>query len=122
MKTKDGKTIYLSSETITAYDIEMICSNKRDGKRCGSGRKLKTGMNTKVMRVPSFLQEDIQCLIDMYAHWLHDEESQYTHLSTEEKRLEIINKITSILEYEKKCIMDKRRKMAEEEKNKYQLE
>ena len=34
------------------------------------GRKAVSGMYTKTMRVPTVMEEEVLCLIDMYSNWL----------------------------------------------------
>lgn len=51
----------------------MEKSQKKTGKggaREGSGRKAVSGMYTKTMRVPTVMEEEVLCLIDMYSNWL----------------------------------------------------
>lgn len=42
----------------------------KGGAREGSGRKAVSGMYTKTMRVPTVMEEEVLCLIDMYSNWL----------------------------------------------------
>lgn len=109
-RTKDGERIYLEFENITADDIEAIIADKRGGRRKGAGRKKKTGMSTVTMRIPDFLKDNIQCLIDMYAHWLDKEHNYFT---SEKKRFETIRDIGYVLDFEKKCIYNRQKTVNE---------
>ena len=42
----------------------------KGGAREGSGRKAVSGMYTKTMRVPTVMEEEVLCLIDMYSNWM----------------------------------------------------
>lgn len=121
-RTITGEKYFLKPTKITASEIEAIIADKRGGRRPGSGPKSKIGgMHTKTMRVPSSMQEEIKCLIDIYAHWLCDDPLNLPYQTDENKRLSVIKDIIYVLDEEKKHIMERRRKALEEEDNKRQL-
>lgn len=96
--------------------------DKRGGRRPGAGPKSKIGgLHTKTMRVPSSMQEEIKCLIDVYAHWLCDDPLNLPYQTDEFKRLSVIKDMTIVLEEEKRRIIERRRKALEEEENKRQF-
>ena len=49
---------------------------KSGGKRPGAGRPCKSGCVTKVMRVPSYMKQDIETFIEIQTEWLSDEEKK----------------------------------------------
>lgn len=117
-KAKDGSVIYSDNGNMTAAEIEAIMDDKRGGRRTGAGRKKKNGMFTTTMRVPSILKGDIECLIEMYANWLHHNDvNEYEYKTTEKKRLEAISTLKCALKNEEECIAYRRRKAAEAKRN-----
>ncbi|WP_287676714.1 hypothetical protein [Bacteroides sp.] len=75
----------------------------KGGAREGSGRKAVSGMYTKTMRVPTVMEEEVLCLIDMYSNWLkHGKmEKVMARRTTPEQRMRAIRSIQEILDYEK---------------------
>ena len=75
----------------------------KGGAREGSGRKAVSGMYTKTMRVPTVMEEEVLCLIDMYSNWLkHGKmEKGMKRRTTPEQRMRAIRSIQEILDYEK---------------------
>lgn len=91
----------------------------KGGAREGSGRKAVSGMYTKTMRVPTVMEEEILCLIDMYSNWLKSGkmEKGMARRTTPEQRKRAIRSIQEILEYEKQSQKEHR----QEEEDKRQL-
>lgn len=117
-RAKDGSVIYSKEGNMTAAEIEAIMGDKRGGYRIGAGRKKKNGMFTTTMRVPSILKDNIECLIEMYANWLHhDDMNEYEYKTTEKNRLDAISTLKCALENEEECIAYRRRKAAEIKRN-----
>ena len=83
----------------------------KGGAREGSGRKAVSGMYTKTMRVPTVMEEEVLCLIDMYSNWLKSGKM--------EQRKRAIRSIQEILEYEKQS--QKVHKQEEEDKRQLSL-
>jgi hypothetical protein len=88
----------------------------KGGAREGSGRKAVSGMYTKTMRVPTVMEEEVLCLIDMYSNWLkHGKmEKGMARRTTPEQRMRAIRSIQEILDYEKQS--QKAHKQEEEDK------
>lgn len=91
----------------------------KGGAREGSRRKAVSGMYTKTMRVPTVMEEEVLCLIDMYSNWLkHGKmEKGMARRTTPEQRMRAIRSIQEILEYEKQSQKEHR----QEEEDKRQL-
>jgi hypothetical protein len=87
----------------------------------GSGRKAVSGMYTKTMRVPTVMEEEVLCLIDMYSNWLKSGkmEKGMARRTTPEQRKRAIRSIQEILEYEKQS--QKVHKQEEEDKRQLSL-
>lgn len=75
----------------------------RGGAREGAGRKAVSGMYTKTMRIPTVMEEEVFCLIDMYSNWMKSGkmEKGMVRRTTPEQRMKAIRSIQEILEYEK---------------------
>lgn len=122
-RAKDGSVIYSDNGNMTAAEIEAIMDDKRGGRRTGAGRKKKNGMFTTTMRVPSILKGDIECLIEMYANWLHhDDVNEYEYKTTEKKRLDAISTLKCTLENEERAIESRRMKAIETKRNEVKSE
>ena len=93
----------------------------KGGAREGSGRKAVSGMYTKTMRVPTVMEEEVLCLIDMYSNWLKSGkmEKGMARRTTPEQRKRAIRSIQEILEYEKQS--QKVHKQEEEDKRQLSL-
>ncbi|MBM6945861.1 MULTISPECIES: hypothetical protein [Bacteroides] len=118
---ENGKKIYLSKTAITAWDIEKIMKDKRGGKRAGAGSKRKTGFVTSTLRVPDCLKGNFKCYIDMFTQYTKADEENIPYFTDEDKRLETIRDMLSVLKHEEHMIYERRRRLAEEEENKHQL-
>lgn len=70
----------------------------KGGAREGSGRKAVSGMYTKTMRVPTVMEEEVLCLIDMYSNWLKhgNMEKGMARRTTPEQRMRAIRSIQEI--------------------------
>lgn len=80
---------------------------KSGGKRPGAGHPYKIeGCPTKVMRVPSYMKERIETLIQVQAEWLSDGEKSrpvgYLDEAEEKKRKDLIQGLEGVISYEKK--------------------
>lgn len=105
-------------------DLWKKSQKKKTGKggaREGSGRKAVSGMYTKTMRVPTVMEEEVLCLIDMYSNWLkHGKmEKGMARRTTPEQRMRAIRSIQEILDYEKQS--QKAHKQEEEDKRQLSL-
>lgn len=119
--TTKGEKIFLSKSELSFWEIERILNDKRGGKRAGAGSKLKTGYSTTTIRIPACIKKDIQCYIDMFSHYYNYTDKELPYYTDEEKRLASIMEMMNILEYEKRQIIERRKRAAEEEQNKRQL-
>ena len=74
----------------------------KGGAREGAGRKAVSGMYTKTMRVPTIMEEDVLCLIDMYSNWLKSGkmEKGMARRTTPEQRIKAIWRIRKVFEHE----------------------
>ena len=93
----------------------------KGGAREGSGRKAVSGMYTKTMRIPTVMEEEVLCLIDMYSNWLKygKMEKGMKRRTTPEQRMSAIRSIQEILDYEKQS--QKAHKKEEEDKRQMSL-
>lgn len=93
----------------------------KGGAREGSGRKAVSGMYTKTMRVPTVMEEEVLCLIDMYSNWMKSGkiEKGMKRRTTPEQRMRAIRSIQEILDYEKQS--QKIHKQEEEDKRQLSL-
>lgn len=93
----------------------------KGGAREGSGRKAVSGMYTKTMRVPTVMEEEVLCLIDMYSNWLKygKMEKGMARRTTPKQRMRAIRSIQEILDYEKQS--QKAHKKEEEDKRQLSL-
>ena len=93
----------------------------KGGAREGAGRKAVSGMYTKTMRVPTIMEEEVLCLIDMYSNWLKSGEMEkgMARRTTPEQRKRAIRLIQEILEYEKQS--QKEHRQEEEDKRQMSL-
>lgn len=74
----------------------------KGGAREGAGRKAVSGMYTKTMRIPTIMEEDVLCLIDMYSNWLKSGkmEKGMARRTTPGQRIKTIWTIRKVFEYE----------------------
>lgn len=119
--TSKGNEIYLPESNLTSWDIEKIMKDKRGGKRAGAGPKLKTCFSTKTLRIPSCLKENFQCYIDMFNQYVNGDDKDIPYFTDEDKRMETIRDMMSVLKHEENLIYERRRRAAAEEENKRQL-
>ena len=119
--TSKGNEIYLPESNLTSWDIEKIMKDKRGGKRAGAGPKLKTAFSTKTLRIPSCLKENFQCYIDMFNQYVNGDDKDIPYFTDEDKRMETIRDMMSVLKHEENLIYERRRRAAAEEENKRQL-
>ena len=84
----------------------------KGGAREGSGRKAVSGMYTKTMRVPTVMEEEVLCLIDMYSNWLkHGKmEKGMARRTTPEQRMRAIRSIQEFIQnfvwfYTEDCVI-----------------
>lgn len=102
-KVKGGLPEYYRPQILTSVDIEKIITQKKGGRRKGTGRKKLAGNSPSVtMRVPQYIRKDIQALIDMYAHWCaSDEEPLLVSKTSVEQRLKTIEFLNYLIDNEK---------------------
>lgn len=97
---------------------------KSGGKRPGAGRPCKSGCVTKVMRVPSYMKQDIETFIEIQTEWLSDEEKKpvsYLDEVEEKRRRDFISNLESLIYYEKKRLARAYQLKIREEEDKRQL-
>lgn len=78
---------------------------KSGGRRPGAGRPCKSGCVTKVMRVPSYMKQDIETFIEIQTEWLSDEDKKpigYLDEVEEKRRRDFISNLESLIYYETK--------------------
>lgn len=119
--TERNEQIFLRETNLAACDIEKVMKDKRGGKRAGAGPKRKTGYDTTTMRIPSCLKQQFQCYIDMFTQYYKDENDTTPYFTEEDKRLNTLRDMMSVLKYEEHMIYERRRREAEKEENKRQL-
>ncbi|MDB1077503.1 hypothetical protein PL757_20515 [Phocaeicola vulgatus] len=98
---------------------------KSGGRRPGAGRPCKSGCVTKVMRVPSYMKQDIETFIEIQTEWLSDEDKKpigYLDEVEEKRRRDFISNIESLIYYEKKRLARAYQlKISEEDKRQLKL-
>lgn len=117
-RAKDGSCIYSDYCNVTEEEIEELMKKRRGGYREGAGRKSKNGLCTTTMRVPTVLKDKIECLIEMYANWMHhDDINDYEYRTKEKERGETIDHMKYIIKLEEQAMEERRMKAKEAEKN-----
>ena len=67
------------------------------------------------------MKENFKCYIDMFTQYTKADEENIPYFTDEDKRLETIRDMLSVLKHEEHMIYERRRRLAEEEENKHQL-